>query len=94
MEELRRQVWPDFHHPPDLDRSGALVDFLPEEAAGAFCVRGTADQVAEQINGVLDLGFDFEILVPQPMPSPPPDAEGPTYMERIARDLMPRVARD
>ena len=70
-----------------------LVDFLPEEAAGAFCVRGTADHVAEQINRVLDLGSDFEILVPQPMPSPPPDAEGPTYMERIARDVMPRVAR-
>jgi 5,10-methylenetetrahydromethanopterin reductase len=92
VEELRRQVRPDFHHAPDLDRSGAVVDFLPEEAAGAFCVRGTADQVAEQINRVLSLGFDFEILVPHPMPNPPPDAEGPTYMERIARDVMPRVA--
>ena len=25
----RHQVWPDFHHAPDLEASGRVVDFLP-----------------------------------------------------------------
>ena len=39
-EHLKRdhQVWPDFHHAPDLDASGRVVDFLPAEAADAFAL--------------------------------------------------------
>ena len=102
IEELRRRVRPDFHHAPDLERSGALVDFLPDAAADAFCLRGSVLDVADQLVRVLALGREmgapFEIVVPHPVPNPPaPDqTDGPTYMERMARDVIPavRVALD
>ena len=46
----RRQVWPDFHHAPDLEASGRAVDFLPDAAADAFCLRGGPDEVVEQLS--------------------------------------------
>jgi len=93
VHELQRQVHPDFHHHPDLVESGRLVDFLPEAAADAFSVRGGASEVAAQLVEVLSLGMEFSIVVPHPVPNPPPpgEASGATYMERIARDVMPVV---
>ena len=93
VHELQRQVTPDFHHHPDLVESGRLVDFLSEAAADAFSVRGTASEVAAQLVEVLSLGIEFEIVVPHPVPNPPPpgEASGPTYMERVAREVMPLV---
>jgi alkanesulfonate monooxygenase SsuD/methylene tetrahydromethanopterin reductase-like flavin-dependent oxidoreductase (luciferase family) len=92
VEELKEQVFPDFHHALDLDASGALVDFLPDEAARAFSIGGTAEQVADQLCEVLAFD-DFEIVVPHPMPNPPvpEQSDGPTYMERIAREVIPVV---
>ncbi|MDP6606705.1 MAG: LLM class flavin-dependent oxidoreductase [Dehalococcoidia bacterium] len=92
VEELKKQVFPDFHHALDLDASGALVDFLPAEAARAFSIGGTAQQVADQLSEVLAFD-DFEIVVPHPMPNPPvpEESDGRTYMERIAREVMPAV---
>ncbi len=92
IDELMRQVVPDFHHAPDLDASGALVDFLPDEAARAFSVGGAAEQVADQLTQLLAFD-DFEIVVPHPMPNPPPPehSDGPSYMERMAREVMPVV---
>ena len=43
----RHQVWPDFHHAPDLEASGRVVDFLPDAAADAFSLRGGPAEVAE-----------------------------------------------
>ncbi len=93
VHELQRQVHPDFHHHPDLVESGRVVDFLPEAAADAFSARGTASEVATQLIEVLSLGIEFEIVVPHPVPNPPPPAEtsGATYMERIAREVIPLV---
>lgn len=93
VHELQRLVYPDFHHHPDPTESGRIVDFLPEAAADAFSVRGNAAQVAEQIVAALSQGIPFEIVVPQPVPTPPPSKPGggPTYMERIAREVIPVV---
>jgi 5,10-methylenetetrahydromethanopterin reductase len=92
IEELKRQVVPDFHHALDLDHSGGLVDFLPTAAADAFSAHGNAAQVADQLAQALSLD-DFQIVVPHPMPNPPlPDDSGePTYMEIVAREVMPVV---
>jgi len=56
-------------------------------------VRGGASEVAAQLVEVLSLGMEFSIVVPHPVPNPPPpgEASGATYMERIARDVMPVV---
>lgn len=99
VHALQAQVSPDFHHHPDLTQSGRLVDFLPAAAAEAFCLRGPAAQIADQLCEVLSLGIDFEIVVPHPVPNPPAPptgpppggGPGPTYMERIAREVIPVV---
>ena len=93
VHELQRLVHPDFHHHPDPTESGRIVDFLPTAAADAFSVRGNAAQVAEQLVAVLSQGIPFEIVVPQPVPTPAPSkpGDGPTYMERIAREVIPVV---
>jgi 5,10-methylenetetrahydromethanopterin reductase len=93
VHELQAQVHPDFHHYPDLVESGRIVDFLPTAAADAFSVRGGASEVATQLVEVLSLGMEFSIVVPHPVRNPPPpgEASGPTYMERIAHEVMPLV---
>src|SRR5205823_11652860 len=50
-EKLKRDhgVWPDFHHAPDLEASGRVVDFLPSAAADAFCLRGGPSEVVTQL---------------------------------------------
>ena len=64
VHELQQQVHPDSHHAPDFEQSGRIVDFLPAEAADAFCLRGDTAEVTRQLIVILELGFDFEIVVP------------------------------
>jgi len=93
VHELQQRVHPDFHHHPDLVESGQIVDFLPDAAADAFSVRGMPSAVAMQLIEVLSLGIDFEIVVPHPVPNPPSPGSisEPTYMERMAREVLPLV---
>jgi 5,10-methylenetetrahydromethanopterin reductase len=91
----RHQVWPDFHHAPDLEASGRAVDFLPEEAAVAFCLRGGPLEVAEQLVRTLrsaPVALDHIVLQPIPDPAMPDDPEH-GYLTRMARDVLPRVRR-
>jgi hypothetical protein len=87
------RVWPDFHHAPDLEASGRVVDFLPPAAADAFCLRGGALDVADQLIGVLRASpVAFEYVVLHPIPNPPvPDHPEHGYMARVAREVLPRV---
>ena len=93
VHTLQSLVHPDFHHHPDPEESGRIVDFLPTEAADYFSVRGTAEQIADQLVAALSLGIPFEIVVPQPVPTPPSanPRDGSAYMERIAREVIPAV---
>jgi alkanesulfonate monooxygenase SsuD/methylene tetrahydromethanopterin reductase-like flavin-dependent oxidoreductase (luciferase family) len=88
-----RKVWPDFHHAADLEASGRVVDFLPAEAADAFCLRGTPDAIVEQLVAVLGAApaaFDHVVLHPIPDPRFPVDPER-DYTARVAREVLPRV---
>jgi hypothetical protein len=90
-----RHVWPDFHHAPDLEVSGRIVDFLPVEAADAFALRGGPSQVASQLIDVLrasPAAFDYVVLHPIPNPTWPENPE-PDYTARVARDILPPVRR-
>ena len=93
VHELQKLVDPDFHHHPDPVESGRLVAFLPEAAANAFSVRGTAEEVTNQIVAALSQGIDFDIVVPQPVPTPPSTnpRDGTSYMERVATEIIPAV---
>jgi 5,10-methylenetetrahydromethanopterin reductase len=88
-----RTVWPDFHHAPDLEASGRAVDFLPAEAADAFCLRGGPAEIVEQLVGVLGAtpaAFDHVVLHPIPDPRFPTDPER-DYTARVAREVLPQL---
>ena len=94
-DELKQQriVWPDFHHDPDLLKSGAAVSFLPRDAADRFALWGNAEQIAEQLTGVLrNAPVDFEYVVLQPIPDPrwPHDLES-GFTHRVATEVLPKV---
>lgn len=85
------KVWPDFHHAPDLEASGRVVDFLPQAAADAFCLRGGPPGIVEQLLDVLrsaPVAFRYVVLHPVPDPTMPDDFQR-GYMARVARDVLP-----
>jgi 5,10-methylenetetrahydromethanopterin reductase len=87
------QVWPDFHHAPNLDATARVVDFLPTEAADAFALRGGPAEIVTQLVGVLrsaPAAFDYVVLHPIPNPPTPDDAER-GYTARVAREILPVV---
>ncbi len=88
IEELKKQVWPDFHHADDLEASGRAVSFLSDEIADAFAVYGPPEMICEQIFGVLQYGYNIEMIIPHPVPTPPPGGPRPDYIERFATDVM------
>jgi 5,10-methylenetetrahydromethanopterin reductase len=94
-ETLKRthHVVPDFHHAPDLEASGRVVDFLPAAAADAFSLRGGTAEVAQRLIDVLrSAAADFDYVVLHPIPNPPSPDEGERgYMTRVAREVLPRV---
>ena len=92
----QEKVWPDFHHAPDLVGSGRYVDFLSEAQATAFCLKGTADDISSQLAKVVidasKVGVELEYVVLHPIPDPLwCDAEGESYMERVPREIFPKV---
>jgi 5,10-methylenetetrahydromethanopterin reductase len=96
-ERLKRehQVWPDFHHAPDLEASGRVVDFLPTAAADAFALRAGPEAIAERLVSVLrEAPAELEYGVLHPIPNPPtPDDPERGYTARMAREVLPRVRR-
>jgi hypothetical protein len=94
-EKLKRErnVFPDFHHATDLEASGRVVDFLPEAAADAFCLRGGASEIVAQLLDVLRSAparFDYVCLHPIPNRTAPDDPER-GFMARVAREVLPPV---
>src|SRR5919198_1165875 len=94
-DKLKREekVWPDFHHAADLTASGRVVDFLPREAADAFCLRGGPAEIVEQVLAVIrsaPAAFEHVVLHPVPNPMEPDDPER-GYMARVAREVLPPV---
>jgi 5,10-methylenetetrahydromethanopterin reductase len=88
-----RKVWPDFHHAPDLEMSGGVVDFLPAAAADAFALRGGPDDIVAQLVATLrGSPAEFDYVVLHPIPNPPTPDEGERgYTARVAREILPRV---
>ena len=90
---ILRNVFPDFHHAPDLEASGRVVDFLTEAAADVFCLRGGPAEIVKQLLGVLRAApatFDYVCLHPIPNPATPDDPER-GFMARVAREVLPPV---
>ena len=101
VEELKQQVYPDFHHAPDLVESGNLVSFLDEETADSFALFGSAEEIAGQIREAVAIAGRVDIVVPHPVPMPvpgapvaralPPSLAGADYKTWFAAEVMPRL---
>ena len=44
IHELKKQVWPDFHHAGNLEASGRIVSFLSDEITDAWRAWQTHDE--------------------------------------------------
>jgi 5,10-methylenetetrahydromethanopterin reductase len=98
LETLKRTsgVWPDFHHAPDLEQSGRVVDFLPVSAADTFSLRGGPAEVARRLVDTLraaPASFDYVVLHPIPDPKWPADPDH-DYTARMAREVLPQVRKE
>jgi 5,10-methylenetetrahydromethanopterin reductase len=89
----QHQIWPDFHHAPDLEMSGRAADFLPSAAADAFCLHGGPADIVSQLVDVLraaPVAFEHVVLHPVPNPQVPDDREQ-GFMARVPREVLPPV---
>jgi 5,10-methylenetetrahydromethanopterin reductase len=79
IKDLKRLVWPDFHHAPDLKASGDRVSFLPEEAANGFSLFGNPSDMADQLRSAIAAVGKVDVVVPHPVPTPPPGSDFPRW---------------
>ncbi len=88
LEELKRVVWPDFHHAPDLVASGGLVSFLPDAAANGFSLFGTPLEMAAQLRDTMAVLGKVDVVVTHPVPTPAPGSDYPRW---FVEDVWPLV---
>ena len=103
VDALKKQVYPDFHHAPDLAASGNLVDFLDHETAVSFALSGTTHDIATQLRQAIEIIGRADIVVPHPVPMPKPGEPvaralrsapaGADYKTWFATEVMPLLRR-
>jgi len=69
IETLREQVWPDFHHTPDLEAAGELVSFLDDAAVKTFTLAGGTDELVAQLRELLELDLPISTVVLHRLPA-------------------------
>ncbi len=66
--ELRKSVYPDFHHHWDPVYAGSVVDFLSDDTADAFALFGGWQEIREQLADVLNaVPFSVDYVLPHPV---------------------------
>ena len=91
VEVLKKKIWQDFHHTPDLVAAGKLVDFLPEACVEDFSLHGTADEIVAQLQRIL-ASFAFDIVVTHPMSAPSGQSVhevNQRFAETVATQVIP-----
>lgn len=86
VHSLRPQVWPDFLHHQDLERSGQLVDFLDDGVTDAFSLYGDWQDITRQLQRLLQLGLPVSTVLPHPVL---PLNSKVDYMKECAEMLFP-----
>ena len=89
VEELKKQVWPDFLHHPDPTESGRAVDFLGDAVADAFALHGDWPAIERQLGDALAVDIPASIVLPHPVlpPRSPRD-----YLSECAERLITAFA--
>ena len=85
VHELKREVFPDFHHARDLLAAGAAVNFLPQQAVDAFALYGGFADIAAQLERALDIDVPIDIVLPHPMLAPDSSLD---YLAEFARQVI------
>ncbi len=85
VHELKREIFPDFHHARDLLAAGAAVDFLPQEAVEAFALYGGFADIASQLERALDVDVPIDVVLPHPMLAPDSSLD---YLAEFARQVI------
>jgi 5,10-methylenetetrahydromethanopterin reductase len=84
---LQAKVYPDFHHHADPVFAGSLLDFLPDEVADAFALYGSWQDIAQQLEQVLEsLPMRVDYVLPHPVLPKGPKVD---YMGQCAEHLIP-----
>ena len=89
IEVLKTKIWPDFHHAADLEKAGDVVEFLPEEAARAFCLNGDFPAIIEQLETIMNYKLPISVVVPHPVPNPSRKSSTYNYAARFAKEVFP-----
>jgi 5,10-methylenetetrahydromethanopterin reductase len=85
VHELKREIFPDFHHARDLLAAGTAVDFLPPEAVDAFALYGGFADIASQLERALDVDVPIDVVLPHPMLAPDSSLD---YLAEFARQVI------
>ena len=64
-----------------------MVDFLDDATADAFSLHGDWEQIAQQLQQVLDLGLPVSVVLPHPVL---PAGKPIDFAHEFARQVMPR----
>ena len=89
VANLKRRVWPDFHHARDMEAAGNVVGFLPDAATSAFALHGPFEAIREQLLAIAALGLPIEVVVPHPVPTPAPGESD--YARAFAEQVIERL---
>lgn len=90
VDELKRQVWPDFHHAADMEAAGRHVAFLPDRAADDFALYGSLAMIREQLAQAIPGGIPVSTVLPHPivLPDKAGDGAGSNYLEDFASQVI------
>jgi len=83
VQDILKEVRPDFHHAYDMDLAAHHVAAIPVEVARRFCLMGTAAQVRAQIETLVARFPWMRHIILQP------NMPGPAFIEACARSIIP-----
>lgn len=91
IEELKTQIWQDFHHTPDLVAAGKLVHFLPDQTLADFCLHGSSTEIHAQLAAIRRANPRISMVVPHPMTPLAAPGEQPhlAFMRDFADSIFP-----
>ncbi len=83
IEDILKEVRPDFHHAFDMDLAAKCVAAIPLSVARRFCLMGSAEEVRHQLELLVDRFPWMRHVILQP------NMPGPAFIESCGREVIP-----